>query len=105
MYGNEKALYAERNYGPETAQMDPYTVQITNRLSECEKNLADITVRVYRLTDRLFGPAALAKPDPVGGLNGAPIQKAIMEQIVAQSNVLNRKLNELSEALFRLESL
>jgi hypothetical protein len=99
--------YDERNYnyGPETASMDPYTLQITNRLAECEKQLMDTLIRVNRLNDKLFGPTVISSnmKEP-SNLIPTP-QKPIMEQIVGQANYLNRRLCDLSESISRLESL
>ena len=86
--------------------MDPYTIQITNHLGESEKQLTEILSRVYQLNDKLFGPSPiLGKSDPMFNNEKVPVPKAMMEQIVGQTNVLNRRLDELSEALNRLESL
>lgn len=105
MYGQEKAYVNRSEYDVPTAAMDPYTVQITNHLAEADKHLAEILSRVVRLNDKLFGPIALlAKSEPMFNQN-APVPKAMMEQIVGQTNIINRRLNEISEALTRLESL
>jgi len=100
--------YDERNYGPETASMDPYTLQITNRLAETEKMLVDVIMRVNRLNDKLFGANSLIPKDPAIGLDKSPKKSpkvAMMEQIVAQANVLNRRVGDLSEVVSRLETL
>lgn len=104
---NAKPYVDNREYcDAPTAAMDPYTVQITNHLSETEKYLADILNRVHRLNDKLFGPSPmLAKSEPMFNNANAPVPKAMMEQIVGQTNIINRRLNELSEALNRLETL
>lgn len=102
-YGNEK-LYGPINRDcPPTESMDPYTIQITKRLSDAEKQLSELLERIYKLNEKLFGPIPmLAKAgDSVGNVPA----KAMMEQIVGQSNFLCRKLADLSEALNRLETL
>lgn len=91
---------------PDQAVMEPYTIQITNRLNEADKFLSEILNRAGRIADKLVGPV----PETLGNSDKnlkspPPIAVAMMEQIVGQSNILNRKLSYLSEILNRLEAL
>lgn len=89
-----------------TAAMDPYTTQILNRLMETEKYVAEITIQLSRIADKLVG--AVPEPATLGGgegLNRIPKTSGMMEQIVSQANLLNRKVMSLGETINRLQSL
>jgi exonuclease VII small subunit len=103
--------YDERNYGPdqcETAQ-EPLTNQLTNRLNEAEKFIAEIIHRASKVSDKLFGPTPIIAKLGDERYNDAkipvPVQRSMMDQLLVQSNQVNRKLSELSDIVRRLESL
>lgn len=86
------------------ASMDPYTTQILNRLMESDKYVAELTIQLSRIADKLVGAC------PEVGLNDAPKKSAslgsgMMEQIVGQANILSRKITNLGNIVNRLQSL
>lgn len=105
-YQNEmRNQYVEAKYLPETAAMDPYTTQITNRLAESDKYLTEITIQLSRIADKLVG--AIPTAGPISGMLGSEKSPptAMMEQIVQQANHLNRKILALGETINRLQSI
>jgi uncharacterized coiled-coil protein SlyX len=94
----------------EPAAQEPFTNQLSNRLTESEKRIADLISVVGQLTDRLFGPSpTLAKPESLSDmktLGGAvPVQRSAIDQLLVQTNTVNRRLMDLSEIVRRLQSL
>lgn len=82
--------------------MDPYTTQISNRLAESDKYLTELVIQLSRIADKLTGPvpteATLSQKD-INKPSG------MMEQIVGQTNILNRRIQGLGEVINRLQSL
>lgn len=109
------------NYGPAAydARMDeqceavpsqePFTNQLNHRLIESEKRIADMTMTASRIAERLFGPNPMISKMGLGEEKirdvNVPIQRSIIDQLMVQTNMVNRRLGELSEVLRRLEAL
>lgn len=108
MYSNQMPMRDSRDYatecGPETACMDPYTTQISNRLAEAEKYLTEITIQLSRIADKLVGAVPPTLNASLGNEKN-PTPVAMMEQIVGQANILNRKIHNLGDTVNRLQSL
>ena len=86
--------------------MDPYTTQIVNRLGEADKYLSEITIQLSRIADKLVGGSPdAAMLDKVPSCAKNTLGGGIMEQIVGQSNILNRKISDLGNVVNRLQSL
>ena len=84
--------------------MEPYTTQISNRLGESDKLLTELIIQLSRIADKLTGPV----PTEASLTSTAEIKKlapGMMEQIVGQANILNRRLHGLGEVVNRLQSL
>lgn len=92
----------QRNAGPEVASMDPYTTQITNRLSEAEKYLAEVSNQLARIADKLVGPVP---EEAIIEKNLKAPPTAMMEHILGQTNALSRKIVRLGDVVNRLQSL
>lgn len=108
-YGN---MYDAREAAQcEPAAQEPFTNQLSNRLIESEKRVSDLISIVGQMTDRLFGPSpTLAKPEPIDSMktlggNSVPIQRSAIDQLLVQTNMLNRRLGDLSDLVRRLQVL
>ena len=109
-YNTPNAVYAEQmknSYSyPEPAQdcavMEPYTTQISNRLGEADKYLNELIIQLSRIADKLTGPVPTEANPSTKELNKPA---GMMEQIVQQTNVLNRRIHGLGEVVNRLQSL
>jgi hypothetical protein len=101
--GYGQVPYDERCDAP-TPAMDPYTTQILNRITESEKYLAEVTIQLSRIADKLVGAYPEAATKEL--LSKSPsLGAGIMEQIVSRSNILNRKIGDLGNIVNRLQSL
>jgi hypothetical protein len=99
------AIYDQEATQCEAAQ-EPFTNQLSNRLSESEKRIADLIAIVGQVTDRLFGPApTLAKLPPDADMKNVPVQRSMMDQLLLQTNMVNRRLGDLSDVVRRLNTL
>lgn len=83
--------------------MEPYTTQISNRLSEADKYLTEIIVQLSRIADKLTGPVPTEASLTAKEIN--KLAPGMMEQIVGQTNILNRRIHGLGEVVNRLQSL
>lgn len=82
--------------------MEPYTTQISNRLAESDKYLTELVIQLSRIADKLTGPVpteATLSPKDINKPAG------MMEQIVGQTNILNRRIQGLGDVINRLQSL
>lgn len=99
VYSDQKNAYPET--GQDCAVMEPYTTQISNRLAESDKLLIELITQLSRIADKLTGPV------PTEDLSAKELNKpsGMMEQIVGQTNLLNRRIRGLGETISRLQSL
>lgn len=96
------ANYDGPEYAGEQACMEPYTTQIANRLAEGDKLLTELIIQLSRIADKLTGPVPTEATLSTKELNKP---SGMMEQIVGQANILNRRIHGLGEVINRLQSL
>jgi hypothetical protein len=106
----QEHLQMKNSYPPEQAceaSQEPFTNQLTKRLSEAEKFIAELIHRTSKVSDKLFGPEPQVAKLGDERYNDAkvPIQRSMMDQLMVQTNQVNRRLSELSDIVRRLEAL
>lgn len=84
--------------------MEPYTTQISNRLGEADKHLTELIIQLSRIADKLTGPVP-TEASLTAKTEANKIAPGMMEQIVGQSNILNRRIHGLGEVINRLQAL